>query len=63
MEKLNEQKESMIEIFRLIEKKRIEILSLDCGDNIIVDFRICFHIDQDFGKGDVYFEQIGRLKK
>ena len=65
MEKLNVQKESVIEILRLIEKKltEIQVSSIVYSKGTrIVNFSINFYINQDRIKGDVYFGPMGHLK-
>lgn len=66
LEKLNTQKESIIEILRLIEEKTIrsqmEVIISQKGTRLVC-FSVFFTINEDEVKGDVFFEQIGQLKK
>jgi hypothetical protein len=62
MEKLNTQKEPMIEIFRLVEKRMMEKFSKRTLGVTVVNFSVYFYIQDDEVKGNVYFETIGHLK-
>ena len=65
MEKLNVQKESVIEVLRLIDKKMAEVLAysiLHPKCTIIANFSVTFYSHDDEAKGDVYYEQMGKLK-
>ena len=66
MEKLNVQKESMIEILRLIEEKmtEIQVSSIDHPEGTrIINFCIYFQVNDEGIKGDVYFGPMGSLKE
>jgi hypothetical protein len=64
MEKLNLQKEPVIEILRLIDKKMAEVMTsarMFSDNTVIVNFSVNFYISEDEIKGDVYFGPMGRL--
>ena len=65
MEKLNTQKEPLIEILRLIQEKTTEIqvkaIVYPKGTRII-NFSVNFYVNEDGIKGDVYFEPMGYLE-
>jgi len=65
MEKLNLQKESVIEVLRLIDKKMAEVFAsslLSPDKTTIVNFSIDFYAHGTKVNGNVYFEQIGKVK-
>ena len=59
MKKLNKQRESLIEILRLIEKKANECACLEGHGNVVLEFTVYLYLDMDNSSvsGNVYFEK------
>lgn len=67
MQKLNKEKVNQFEILRLINEKMnneyIEFLSSNSTGMKMVDFNICFIIQEGSVLGNVYFVETGKLTK
>ncbi|MBA7609387.1 hypothetical protein ES703_16578 [subsurface metagenome] len=67
MEKLNKKIITQDEAFRLIERKLnneyADLVSSNPGELKFVKFKLCFAIELGSVIGDIYFEEIGKLKK
>lgn len=67
MQKLNSQKEPVIEILRLVEKKMTEnhVQAILCpGEGTrLYCFSLFFYANENEAKGDAFVEQIGHLTK
>lgn len=67
MLKLNKKSITQDEAFRLVEQKLnneyADFVSSNSGKIKIVNFNLCFAIQQGSVMGNVYFEQTGKLRK
>jgi len=67
MEKLNKKTINQDEAFRLIEQKLnneyADLLSSNLGKIKVVNFSICFALEEGSVMGSVYFREMGTLKK
>ena len=67
LEKLNKGSITQVEALRMVDKKLIEEYTNFIGSNSktvrVVNFSLCFAIEEGSVMGSVYFEPIGKLKQ